>query len=115
MSSTPTQNTPDDSWSKLYSTFVPIFLVSLVYVLIFLYLRKSNRRWYAPRTYLGTLREEERSAALPNGWFNWIGPFWKIPDTYALQHQSLDAYLFLRFLRMTVVIMFVGALITMPV
>lgn len=57
----------------------------------------------------------ERSAALPTGLFNWIGPFWKIPDTYALQHQSLDAYLFLRFLRMTVVIMFVGACITMPV
>jgi hypothetical protein len=61
------------------------------------------------------LREEERTEALPTGWFNWIGPFWKIPDTYALQHQSLDAYLFLRFLRMTVVIMFVGACITMPV
>ncbi len=57
----------------------------------------------------------ERSAALPSGWFNWIGPFWKIPDTYALQHQSLDAYLFLRFLRITVVIMFVGSCITMPV
>jgi hypothetical protein len=57
----------------------------------------------------------ERSPALPGGWFNWIGPFWKIPDTYALQHQSLDAYLFLRFLRMTVVIMFVGACICMPV
>ena len=61
------------------------------------------------------IRDRERSEALPTGWFNWIGPFWKIPDTYALQHQSLDAYLFLRFLRMTVVIMFVGACITMPV
>jgi len=38
-----------------------------------------------------------------------------LPDTYALQHQSLDAYLFLRFLKMTVVIMFVGACITWPV
>jgi hypothetical protein len=38
-----------------------------------------------------------------------------MPDTYVLQHQSLDAYLFLRFLRMTVVIMFVGACITWPV
>lgn len=56
----------------------------------------------------------ERTDPLPNGWFNWIGPFWKMPDTYALQHQSLDAYLFLRFLRMTVVIMFVGACMTWP-
>lgn len=57
----------------------------------------------------------ERSPPLPSGWFNWVGPFWKIPDTYALQHQSLDAYLFLRFLRMTIVIMFVGACITWPI
>ncbi|CAL3967806.1 unnamed protein product, partial [Diplocarpon coronariae] len=57
----------------------------------------------------------ERSAPLPTGWLNWIGPFWRTPDIYALQHQSLDAYLFLRFLRMTVVIMFVGCCITWPV
>ncbi|KAF8855365.1 DUF221-domain-containing protein [Acephala macrosclerotiorum] len=114
-SSGPTQNVSNASLSGMIATLAPTALVAGVYVLIFLILRKSQRRWYAPRTYLGTLREEERSVALPNGWFNWIGPFWKIPDTYALQHQSLDAYLFLRFLRMTVVIMFVGACITWPV
>lgn len=57
----------------------------------------------------------DRSPNLPTGFLNWIKPFWKIPDEYALQHQSLDAYLFLRFLRMTVVIMFVGCCITWPV
>ncbi len=44
-----------------------------------------------------------------------IAPFRKTPDTYVLQHQSLDAFLFLRFLKMTVVVMFVGACITWPV
>lgn len=52
---------------------------------------------------------------MPNGLFNWFGKFWKIPDVYALQHQSLDAYLYLRFLRMTVVITFVGCCITWPI
>lgn len=61
------------------------------------------------------MREQDRSPNLPTGLFNWVKPFWKIPDEYALQHQSLDAYLFLRFLRMTVVIMFVGCCITWPV
>lgn len=112
--SSPT-NPPSSSLSGLVSTLVPALVTALVYLAVFLCLRRSNRRWYAPRTYLGTLREEERSTPLPTGWFNWVGPFWKIPDTYALQHQSLDAYLFLRFLRMTVVIMFVGACITWPV
>jgi len=115
MADTPEENTPNTSLSGLIATLAPTALVAGVYLLIFLILRKSHRRWYAPRTYLGTLREEERSSPLPSGWFNWIGPFWKIPDVYALQHQSLDAYLFLRFLRMTVVIMFVGSCITWPI
>ncbi|RDL30692.1 uncharacterized protein BP5553_10037 [Venustampulla echinocandica] len=109
------KNDPGTSLSGLVATLAPTALIAGIYVVAFLILRKSHRRFYAPRTYLGSLREEERSAPLPNGLFNWIGPFWKIPDTYALQHQSIDAYLFLRFLRMTVVIMFVGACITWPV
>ena len=46
---------------------------------------------------------------------NWFKSFFKLPDVYALQHQSLDAYLFLRFLRMTVIITFVGCCITWPI
>jgi len=114
-SSTPPPNVKGQSLSGLIATLAPTLVVALVYVGIFLCLRKSHRRFYAPRTYLGTLKEEERTTPLPDGWFNWVSPFWKIPDTYALQHQSLDAYLFLRFLRMCVVIMFVGACITWPV
>jgi calcium permeable stress-gated cation channel len=47
--------------------------------------------------------------------FNWFSKFWKIPDIHALQHQSLDAYLYLRYMRMTVVITFVGCCITWPI
>ncbi|KAJ8127232.1 hypothetical protein O1611_g6404 [Lasiodiplodia mahajangana] len=57
----------------------------------------------------------ERSPALPSGLLNWFGEFWKISDYHPLQHQSLDAYLFLRFLKILVVICFVGCCITWPV
>jgi hypothetical protein len=46
---------------------------------------------------------------------SWFGAFWKIPDTYVLQHHSLDSYLFLRYLRILVAICFFGCLITWPV
>jgi calcium permeable stress-gated cation channel len=52
---------------------------------------------------------------MPGGLFNWIGAFWRLPDIYVLQHQSLDAFLYLRFLKMITVICFVGCLITWPV
>ncbi|KAK8127570.1 hypothetical protein PG984_008678 [Apiospora sp. TS-2023a] len=108
----------DDSGSSLsglVSTLVPVAVVAGIYLVIFLILRKSQRRYYAPRTYLGSIRESERSPALPTGLFNWIGAFWKIPDTYALQHQSLDAFLFLRFMRIVTTICFVGCCILWPI
>jgi uncharacterized membrane protein YccC len=56
--SSSTTNTPPVSLWGLVDTLIPTFVVAAVYVLIFLILRRSNRRWYAPRTYLGTLRDE---------------------------------------------------------
>ena len=96
----------------MVSTLVPVLIVSAVYLIIFLIFRVSQRRFYAPRTYLGSLRENERSPELPRGILNWFSAFWKIPDTFALQHQSLDAYLFLRFLRICTTITFVSMIIT---
>ncbi|KAI5919887.1 hypothetical protein F4810DRAFT_685419 [Camillea tinctor] len=107
--------TPPTSASSLYLTLGPVALVAAGYVGVFLILRKSQRRYYAPRTYLGSLRERERSPELPNGLFNWFGSFWRMSDTHPLQHQSLDAYLFLRFLRILVTICFVGCCLLWPV
>ncbi|KAI0996402.1 Uncharacterized protein K3495_g11778 [Podosphaera aphanis] len=111
----PTENVPNTSLSSLLATLAPTLLISLVYVTIFFYLRKSQRRFYAPRTYIGTLNKWEHTETLPNGFFNWIPAFCKIPDTSVLQRQSLDAYLFLRFLKVTVLVTFIGALITWPI
>lgn len=101
--------------SGLVATLVPTLVVAGVYFAIFLVLRRGQKRWYSPRSYIGSLRETERTPALPGGLFNWVGRFWKIPDSWALQTQSLDAYLFLRYIRMTVIISFVGCCITWPV
>jgi calcium permeable stress-gated cation channel len=99
----------------MLSTLVPALSISVACLVIFLLLRRSHRRLYAPRTFLGSLQHDERSPELPNGWFNWLHTFWTIPDTYALQHQSLDAYLFLRFLRVCTTMAFVCLVITWSV
>ncbi|KAK6222961.1 DUF221 domain-containing protein [Colletotrichum tabaci] len=103
------------SISGLVSTLAVCAPIAGVYLVIFLILRRSQRRFYAPRTYLGSLRESERSPSLPSGIFNWFAHFWKIPDIYALKHQSLDSYLFLRFLRICATICLVGLIMTWPV
>ncbi|KAI9759752.1 MAG: hypothetical protein M4579_002137 [Chaenotheca gracillima] len=104
-----------NSLSSFISTLIPAAIFALVYTSLFLILRKSQRRQYAPRTYLGSLREEQRSPDLPLGLTNWFGAFLRIPDTFILNHQSIDAYLFLRYIKMASVMCFVGACITWPV
>lgn len=39
----------------------------------------------------------------------------KVPDKFILYHQSLDAYLYLRFLRIIIFICFVGCCLTWPI
>ncbi|KAI9375776.1 hypothetical protein BJX61DRAFT_493031 [Aspergillus egyptiacus] len=84
-------------------------------VLLFVILRRSERRMYMPRTYLGFMRESERTPPSGTGLFDWLLNMYKLPDTYVLQHHSMDAYLLLRFLKMVTVICFVGCLITWPI
>ncbi|KAI9796523.1 MAG: hypothetical protein M1825_000611, partial [Sarcosagium campestre] len=104
-----------NSLSGMIATLIPVLLIAVPFFLLFLVLRRSQRRQYAPRTYLGTLRSQEHSPELPNGLFNWFGKFFAIPDSYVLNHHSMDGYLFLRFLKIMVVICLVGCLITWPI
>ncbi|MCJ1383845.1 hypothetical protein MMC17_006959 [Xylographa soralifera] len=112
-SSSPPDTTP--SLSQLISTLIPVGLVALIMTLAFLCLRRTQKRQYSPRTYLSTLRPQERTPPLPSGLFNWVGAFNKIPDSYVLNHQSIDGFLLLRFLKIASVICLVGCFITWPI
>ncbi|KIX08416.1 uncharacterized protein Z518_03072 [Rhinocladiella mackenziei CBS 650.93] len=103
------------SISGLISTLVPTLLIAAVYFAIFLIVRTKFPRQYAPRTYLGALRPQERTPAPPNTLFGWIPFMRKLPDEYVLQHNSLDGYFLLRYLKMAILICFVGCCITWPV
>lgn len=64
---------------------------------------------------MGSLRPYERTPALSNSLFGWIPEFYAIPDTWVLNHHTLDGYLFLRFLKICVIMCGVGCLITFPI
>lgn len=52
------RDTGSTSISGMISTLAPVAVAAVAYFAIFLCLRKSQRRYYAPRTYLGSLREQ---------------------------------------------------------
>jgi hypothetical protein len=94
---------------------IPALAVAAAMVVLFVILRRSERRMYMPRTYLGVLRESERTPPSSTGLIAWLRDMYKLPDEYVLLHHSMDAYLLLRFLKIVTVICFVGCLITWPV
>ncbi|KAK0639756.1 hypothetical protein B0T16DRAFT_423705 [Cercophora newfieldiana] len=109
---------PDEaasSLSTLATTFVPVLIYSAICLSIFILLRKKCPRVYAPRTF-ASLRGPERTAPpLPDGWFNWILPFFAIDDNYILNNCSLDAFFFLRFLRVLSIVCLVGVFAAWPI
>lgn len=103
------------SLSAFLATLIPVAIQAGAFFVIFLFLRHKMKRVYRPRTFLSTIPEPLRTEDLPGGRFNWLNPFRTMPDEYVLNHQSLDGYLYLRFLKMLAVICFFGCCITWPV
>lgn len=94
---------------------MPSLLLFAAFIGLFLVLRTKFPRQYSPRTYLGSLRKQERTPPLPNTLFGWLKPLNQLPDTYVLQHNSLDAFFLLRYLKVGIVITLVGCLLTWPI
>ncbi|ENI11146.1 hypothetical protein COCC4DRAFT_122766 [Bipolaris maydis ATCC 48331] len=103
------------SLSALVSTLVPSFVVAVALVVLFLVLRNKQRRLYAPRTYHDSLLEDEKTPPAGQGFLGWIKKFTNLSDEYVLNHHSLDAYLYMRFLKVLTLMAFVGVIITWPV
>ncbi|KAH7412264.1 hypothetical protein DE146DRAFT_274436 [Phaeosphaeria sp. MPI-PUGE-AT-0046c] len=104
-----------NSLSSMVSTLVPAALLALAFVTAFFIARKYFRRVYAPRTYLNHLGKQRQTPAPSPGFFGWIKDFKSLPDTYILDHQSIDGYLFVRFFKVLIIICFIGCLVTWPV
>lgn len=108
-------NNKTSSLSKLAATFIPVLIFLVICFLLFSFLRPKCRRVFAPRSIPGLREPQLPSPPLPTGWFNWIIPFYKIPDNFVLNHGSLDGFFFLRFLKVLRNICLGGCLILWPV
>jgi hypothetical protein len=103
------------SFDAILGAFIPTFSIACVYILVFIAVRNSFRKVYAPRTFLGTIPEKDRTPSSQAEGASWIRDFRSLTDRFVLQHNSLDAYLYLRFLKFIIWICFAGACLTWPV
>lgn len=82
---------------------------------VFTFVNSQNRYNCNAGTISHTRHYRKPTPELPSGLFNWIIPFLKIPDTYVLNNGSLDAYFFLRYLKVLRNISLVGCCIVWPI
>ncbi|KAG6008416.1 hypothetical protein E4U21_004438 [Claviceps maximensis] len=108
-------NNKGSSLQKLGTTFIPVSVFFCACLVAFIILRRFCKRVYAPRTIAELRAPNLPSPALPGGWFNWIVPFFKTPDSWVLNHGSLDGFFFLRFLKVLRNICLCGCLVTFPI
>jgi hypothetical protein len=103
------------SGTAILAAFVPTFVSAVVYLAIFAAVRNKFQKHYAPRTFLGTVPEKDRTPASHPSGAGWFHDFRKIPTRFVLTHSSLDAYLYLRFLKFIIAICLFGSCLTVPI
>ncbi|XXH01459.1 hypothetical protein Hte_007819 [Hypoxylon texense] len=103
------------SLAAVVSAFVPTWVTGLIFVAVFIAIQRRYPNIYSPRTYMGTIPEKDRTPSSSQSYFSWVHIMRKVPDKFMLYHSSLDAYLYLRFLRTIIFICFVGCCITWPI
>ncbi|KAI7229425.1 DUF221-domain-containing protein [Hortaea werneckii] len=103
------------SGAAILAALIPTLVTAIIYVAIFANIRNNYRKIYAPRTFLGTIDEKDRTPAERADGRHWFHDFRQLTDTFVLQHNSLEAFLYLRYLRSIVWICLIGCLLTWPI
>lgn len=92
-----------NSASGLLSTLLPVFVVAVISIAAFLFLRRKYQKVYRPRSEKNILHEDARQTPQSSkGFFATLADVHNLPDSFVLEHNSLDGYLFLRFFKVLV-------------
>ncbi|KAH6652614.1 hypothetical protein BKA67DRAFT_567021 [Truncatella angustata] len=103
------------SLPAVIAAFIPSLITAVLFMSIFVVIRKPFRRIYSPRTYIDLIPEKHRTPSSSDSRLDWIKALFRLDDKFILEHSSLDGYLFLRFMRTIIFICFVGSCITWPI
>ena len=103
------------SLAAVVAAFIPTAAIAIVYMIAFFFVRRYYPKIYFPRTFIGTVPEKDRTPTRGRSYWDWVHTMRIIPDKFMLYHQSLDSYLFLRFLRTLIFICVVGSALTWPI
>lgn len=95
------------------ASLVTSIVIFLIEILLFILIKDRFSRIYQPRTYL--VPPKERTKPPNAGWWKWIKPVLSTSNSEFIQKCGLDAYFFLRYLRMLLKIFIPAACIILPI
>ena len=101
------------TWNSLWAAIATAFVSFGVQLIVFQLLRWRLIRIYRPRTYL--VPERERVPIPPHGIIGWIKPVFATPALQIIQKCGLDAYFFVRYLRMLLKVFTPMLVVIMPI
>jgi hypothetical protein len=101
------------TWGALWAAMAGAFISFGVQLVLFQLLRWRLIRIYRPRTYL--VPERERVSIPPHGIIGWIKPVVATPALQIIQKCGLDAYFFVRYLRMCLKVFTPMLVVIMPI
>ncbi|KKZ68051.1 hypothetical protein EMCG_06262 [[Emmonsia] crescens] len=107
------QKTAGMSITTFMASLATAIIIFAVEFLLFTLIKGKLTRIYQPRTYL--VPERERTNPSPPGLFQWITPVFRTSNSEFIQKCGLDAYFFLRYLRMLLKIFVPLSFIILPV
>lgn len=109
------QSKLDTSVSQLLSAFIPTFVFFIIFIALFVVLRKKQKRVYEPRYVVETQPTDIRPDESPKGAFSWVSHLLKKPQDFMIQCCGPDGYLFLRYIFNFAVVSLLGCIITWPI
>ncbi|KAH6620354.1 hypothetical protein C7974DRAFT_435734 [Boeremia exigua] len=115
MAQTTVENRGPSSFKAVAAAFIPTFVLASLFVSAFVIVRPKFPKIYFPRTYLGTIPRKDHTPCQSRSYWDWVHTMRVVPDKFTLYHQSIDSYLFLRFLRTMIFICVVGCVLTWPI
>ncbi|KAG0279166.1 hypothetical protein BGZ95_002080 [Linnemannia exigua] len=103
----------DASTSTFVSALIFNGAIGIGLYLAFSIIRNWNKRIYQPRTYL--VNPENRSPELAGGLLKWVEASIRVHDNMLVDRIGLDAYMYLRYLRMSAILFSAFALVGVPI
>lgn len=113
------------STSAFVTSLIFNLIVFTVFIVLFIQLRPGNKRVYQPRTLedIETMKsyeklsdgEFETDRKSLSSYFSWVPNLLAKPNSFIIQHCSIDGYFFLRYVSLVFFISLIGCFVLLPI